>query len=626
MVAVAGEVLETLQNGYVGAGLLHLIPMGVRETFAALWILTLLVAMGTRILRSSLSRMGRASVRGFLVVAAAVLAVGALYLVNLLADPDGSALQRLLWSQRLTLRRQPPFLWLSAAALALLLSLLPERPRDRGRFRGAFAVALVLVLAATFAVTETRRRSIAGGERKNVVVVVLDTMAATHMASYGYGRVTTPNLDRLTRRGLFFRSSHSVAPWTLPSHASMFTGLYPIAHGATQEHLRLDRRFVTAAELLKDRGYRTFAAVNNGVIYSPSGLAQGFSTYLEMLRRDEARTYRGRGRHPTNAAVEEFLDSLDEDDRFFIFLNYIEPHAPYEPPRATAERFLRNGWTWEHARKVPHEWWRYYTGEIAPSPAEITVLNDLYDAELADLDETVDDLVEMFERRGLLDDTLVILTADHGENIGDHGHFDHVFTVYESVLRVPLILIGAGVRGGVERTDPATSADVFHTIVSAAGLRSEQRRAHGRDLRAEPVPPWTDAAVIAEYYYPLQVLSVVAEKCDDCMDRVGRLASYLRRLRSIESGGRKLIWASDGRHALYHLSDDPGERNDLAASEPGRVAELERRLFDRLSALKGERVEPGSEALPGPEDTKGFQGIDAETLEQLKGLGYVGGP
>jgi arylsulfatase A-like enzyme len=439
------------------------------------------------------------------------------------------------------------------------------------------------------------------------------------MASYGYHRVTTPEIDRLAARGLHFRRSFSVAPWTLPAHASMFTGLHPLQHGATQEHLRLDPRFRTIAEILRDEGYRTFAVVNNPVLNSASELDRGFAEYLPMWRRLVQASFTAEGTHPTNRAVAEFLDDVSGGEPFFVFLNYIEAHGPYDPPPEFRRRFLSGAASEARALGLDQSWQRFYAGTNPLSAADFALLRDLYDGELAQLSQTISRLVDGLERRGLLADTLVILTSDHGENIGDHGHLDHVFNVYDSVLRTPLIVLDGERRRGEAVEAVATSVDLFETMLGAAASKYECEGCRGRDLLDAGGDGRAPEAWIAEYYYPRQVLSVIGQDWDAWTG--GRLRPYLRRIRSLQTSEWKLIWGSDGRNELYDIARDPGERVDLADREPERVRAMVDALEAKLRDLSGGEFSFRKETIRGGAD--GFEGVDDETREQLRALGYV---
>ncbi|MFP8879614.1 MAG: sulfatase-like hydrolase/transferase, partial [Myxococcota bacterium] len=183
-------------------------------------------------------------------------------------------------------------------------------------------------------------------ERPNIVLIVVDTLRADRLSSYGYSKPTTPRIDEFAARGVRFANAYSTSSWTLPAHASMFTGLYPIEHGATQENTRLDGRATTLAEAFTADGYATLGVSANGVINVNSGLTRGFSRFVEAWRK-----LNGKGLppsigwfspkdHPNVVAVREFLRDLDPGKPFFVFVNFVEVHGPYTPPPQFRDRFL----------------------------------------------------------------------------------------------------------------------------------------------------------------------------------------------------------------------------------------------------------------------------------------------
>jgi arylsulfatase A-like enzyme len=456
----------------------------------------------------------------------------------------------------------------------------------------------------------------------NVVLIVIDTVRADRLSCYGYDRPTTPRIDRLSERGIRFENVASTSSWTLPAHASLFTGLPPIRHGATQEHTRLDEVAATLAELLGAGGYATFGASANPVVSKRSGLARGFESFVETWRMNRQPRMSPRAQHPNLLAVRQFLRGLEPDRRFFLFVNYIEPHGPYQPPEPHRSRFLAQGFSPSSLaaaleRRMPE----YYLDPSSVSADELAVLNDLYDGEIAYVDQLVGELVDHIEETGRLDETLLVVTSDHGEHLGDHGHFRHVFSLYNSAVRVPLIaLLPGGGRAGEVREEPVSLADLFVTILAQAGVGAPPSQREGRDVLAEPGEAGA-TPLFAEYYYPLQVLTLFPKR--GATIHPAALRPYLRRLRSVELDGMRLIWSSDGRHELFDLRSDPHELRNLAAN---RAAAAHR---ERLHGLLRDYVDRGGGPRPLPQDEKlaplsgAFGDLDPETLEQLRELGYL---
>jgi len=216
----------------------------------------------------------------------------------------------------------------------------------------------------------------------------------------------------------------------------------------------------------------------------------------------------------------------------------------------------------------------------------------------------VGELLAALRQGGLYEDSVIIITSDHGENLGDHGHFDHVFSLYNSTLRVPLLVrLPRGQRAGTVRTDPVQLVDIFPTIAAIVGF--DAGRVAGRDLLGPPSP--SERPILAAYDYPMQALAVfpATERESPALDR------FRRRLRSIQIGSSKFIWGSDGRNELYDLADDPAEGRNRVAADPEAARRLDAALQQAIRKWKN--APPGPGQIPTP---------DAATQERLGALGY----
>ena len=463
-----------------------------------------------------------------------------------------------------------------------------------------------------------------GSARPNIVLIVLDTVRADRLRCRSDDRVPMPRIAELCARGVYFEQVSSSSSWTLPAHASLFTGLYPIRHGATQESAGLDERAPTLAERLGESGYRTYAASANPLVSIKSGLARGFDSFEETWRGQKRTGPVRPSDHRNLRAVDELLMYRDRGSPFFLFANFIEAHAPNKPPehfRPASVRERAGSGEIDHVGR--HTAARYYLAPESVPANDFALLSELYDGEIAQLDELVGALVDRLDADGALSNSILILTSDHGENFGEHGHFRHIFSLYRSNVHIPLLVVLPGnAHAGERRADPVALVDLFATILGMAGVELPGAGGDGRDLFAAAPAVDAEHPVVSEYYFPAQALSLFGP--DLHAPQRDRLDPFLRRLRSIESDGLRLIWSSDGNHELYDLATDPTEERNLAGDP--RYAERERALLERLDAFVADAG--GPRPLPDMTDHLSepggaFGDLDRETAEQLRELGYL---
>jgi arylsulfatase A-like enzyme/Flp pilus assembly protein TadD len=421
---------------------------------------------------------------------------------------------------------------------------------------GSVLVTLTLVAAVAGC-----RRSAPGAspEHPNVLLVTIDTLRADHLGCYGRAAAVTPAIDALAARGVRFATAIAHVPLTGPSHASILTGRTPLGHGFRDNGgYVLAAQVKTAAEDFGQAGYRTAAFVSAFPLDRRFGFDRGFETYDDHLPKgnDRRRTpYVERLADATTDAATRWLSApAAAGAPFFLWVHYYDPHAPYEPPGGLAERF----------RTSP------YDGEIA-----------FVDAQLSRLLRTLED-------KGTLARTLVLVTADHGEALGEHGEGTHGLFVYDSTLKIPWIMAGPGIGAGRVSTTVARGIDLLPTLLDYAGV-PPRADLEGRSLRpAAEGHEMSDAPAYAESLYPEREFGWAP-------------------LHAWRTARHKLIEAP--RPELYDLEVDAGEQTNKAADEPARVAELRRVLQSAVS-----RPAPSSAAE-----------VDPETAERLRALGYVSG-
>jgi choline-sulfatase len=398
----------------------------------------------------------------------------------------------------------------------------------------------------------------------NVVLITLDTLRADHTGPYGATDVRTPNLDRLASQGVVFDQVMTTAPLTLPAHSSIMTGQFPPKHGVRDNGgFFLGPEQLTLAEILTGRGYQTGATVGAFVLDSKWGLDQGFGTYQDDFDLTNVKAMSlASVKRPGNEVVDLALKWLDgvAEQRFFAWMHLYDPHAPYESPEPYRSQY----------RGHP------YRGAIAFTDAQVGRVFDYLDA------------------RGLADNTIVIVTADHGEGLGEHGEETHGFFVYESAMRVPLIVRAPG-RGLTPRrvAQPVRSVDIMPTVLDLIG--------------AAPPQPVEGVSLV-----PLmtgQVRELPVEAYGEAMYPLHHYG--WSELTALRSERYKLIDAP--RPELYDLERDPNELNNLFEERRSVGDAMLRQLRDRKRLM-------AADAPPAPATGD----VDPETRSRLAALGYVG--
>jgi arylsulfatase A-like enzyme/tetratricopeptide (TPR) repeat protein len=397
----------------------------------------------------------------------------------------------------------------------------------------------------------------------NVVVVTIDTLRADYLHVYGHATIETPTTDRLAREGVLVEDATVQAPQTRPSHTSFFTGRYPWEHGVRDNFsppLRED--MPTMASILHGRGYKTAAFIGSYVLASRAGLDRGFDLYDEPF--SAARRGSSESKHPERPAWEVVERTLDWLRRagpgpFFVWVHLYDPHAPYTPPPAYAKKYADQP----------------YEGEVSYADAQVGRLVDFLDA-------------QKLRRR-----TLFVVTSDHGEGLGDHGENEHLFFLYDSTLRVPLILsqpgvlpMGKRIQGQFRSVDllPSVLALLGAPAVASSGASRAQELRSGSRLPDNESPSETLFGALHFGYAPV---------------------------RALRGEGWKFIDVP--RPELYDLRKDPREETNLIQTRAPVVSAM----LDHLR-----RYDTGSRGTATPPPLK----ADASVLEKMAALGYIGGP
>lgn len=470
-----------------------------------------------------------------------------------------------------------------------------------------------------------------GRDLPDVVLVVVDTARRDRFGCYGYGRSTTPTVDSLAREGQLVETMIANAPWTLPSHGSLFSGLYPSQHGAqwqTGPTFNAGVR-LTMAELLRDSGYETICATNNGLISSRTGLARGFERYafrLDLERGWRRKARRARkllaGGDSGGRVVNRWLNQQVREVKkpLFLFVNYLECHWSYTPPRRVQRDVggPRLGFVGDFRYRLE------LADRVGPWEAiaraddeTLNVYSALYDGEHRNVDGHITELLDILGSSGHLrsGETIIIVTSDHGEHIGEHGLADHHASLDDLLVRVPFVIWAPGrVRPG-RRQGTYEFVDVMPSLARALGLHmpaaylSERRtdlfhtngaradRDTDGDLAFAEWRSWTDKE--------LTRLRTRNPSYD--------FSKLTRDLVCARSSRFKLVRAGDGTQTLFDLENDQSEEVDVADRHPQEAARLGRALDHQLEAWRSWQGTVGE-----------LSDEDAREIEShLADLGYI---
>lgn len=467
-------------------------------------------------------------------------------------------------------------------------------------------------LAAIVALGGACERPGSRSPARRVILITCDTLRADRLGLYGYERPVSPHLDALAREGVVFGEAYATAPMTQPSMSGLMAGRLPQELGLDRGNLKLlAPDVVTLAERIRAAGIPTAAIVSNWVLRSQAsekgdvGVQQGFDFFDDRMMASEAKRnlVERLADGTTDAAAAWLARTVDEGtDRFFLWIHYQDPHGPYTPPDDLAQQFARPAV--EPVLRVPLGTTKYGKGQIPQYQSlggrmRVGFYEGRYDGEVAYFDRALGRLLDWPRERDLLDDALVVFTADHGESMGEHDYwFCHGESLYRELVRVPLVIrypTGVPTPADGERDGQAWCGasvghlDLWPTILEALGIEPGPTR--GRSLLRAGLPA---QRVQVQSLFPAD--------------------ESLPAWHAVSDGRWRLVWRADGSEPeLYDVQADPAEEHDLARDEPERVAAL-RAAHDAYLAARSAA------------DTAGVEmELDAEARQALEDLGYVDG-
>jgi arylsulfatase A-like enzyme/TolA-binding protein len=395
----------------------------------------------------------------------------------------------------------------------------------------------------------------------NVILITIDTLRADHLGCYGYRQIKTPNIDALAEDGIRFERAFTAVPVTLPSHTAMMTGTYPMFSGMHDFAAnKLSPQQPTLASVLKQSGYTTGAVIGSAVLDSRFGLNQGFDFYydhFDFSRLDEKNL--DEMERPGNVVADQTLDWLSKNwqSKFFLWMHLYDPHYPYNPPAP-------------------------YSRDYADRP---------YDGEIAFADEQVGRLIRFLKEKKLYENSIIVLSGDHGESLGEHGEKTHGFFIYNATMHVPLIIYLPGKSAGTLNA-PVSLVDLMPTILASLGIDSPSQ-IQGTSLlpQLEKTSETRDRDLYGETFLP-------------------RIHFDWSELRGTENTKYHFIDAP--RPELYDLAKDPGETHNLFSEKKAVAEEMRAKLAGLIRQYSAEK------------ELAQKTGLDPALMERLKSLGYAG--
>lgn len=494
------------------------------------------------------------------------------------------------------------------------------------------------------------------GHQPNILLAVLDTVRAQSCSCCGYNRQTTPHLDALASEGLSYTNAITPAPWTLPAHVSLFTGRYCFHHHVDGRRYKLGSDHTVLTDILSRAGYATAGITSNVWISDTFGFHRSFdyfhktwplfqdetesvsvvkldsdaragnlSKIVSVLRTGKAKTTlntvyakvfakrRDQGSSQVTQKAIQWLKRSD-DRPFFLFLNYMDPHAPYLPPKPYRQTYAPADLTQAEIRRLATLSRRakeYHMRQLAITEREFEILTDLYDEEIRYTDAQLGLLLDYLRNSGELNRTLAIVVSDHGENIGDHNLMEHRFSLHQTLLRVPFVMrYPEAISPGAVEDARVQLTDVVPTVLAAVGCRDSiaELDLSGVDLLGHSTD--TERPALAEYLST----DYTAEARSRSFDFQN--SPFNRTMRAFYRGDYKLVESQvDDRHELHDLAVDPCEEHNLATEYPEIVDSMRADLQEFL-------VQHGFAETAYHYQKEGFT-VDRSVEDRLRALGYL---
>jgi len=423
-------------------------------------------------------------------------------------------------------------------------------------------------------------------DKPNIILIIMDVQRASNIHCYGYEKETTPNIDKVAREGTVFLKCISPAVWTLPSHASIFTGRYVYSHGVGASHNYKPVEKYTLTEILRAKGYSTVGFCRSEHWWARYGIRddRGFEEFYGITYTT-IWEWINTGSNKIIEMAKKWIDKHAEKSPFFMFINCLEPHLPYIPPVKYVKKFLGEIGL-EEVKKLQPNVWKVRMGLEKISDERWRKLRALYDGETACLDERLGKLFQYLEEKDLIDKTMLIITSDHGDEQGEHypPHIAHQLHLYQPGIHVPLIIRYPDLfPRGKKINDIVQTLDIFPTILDLLSINNIDvwRQNQGISLIKIIEDKEKRFFALSEHQKPLLSFERMLRIDPNYDFRI-----WNRWIKALIIDKYKYIWSSDGRDELYNLEKDPLEQRNLIDNMPEKYKDMRDRLSYVLDLLE----------------------------------------
>jgi len=461
--------------------------------------------------------------------------------------------------------------------------------------------------------------------KDNVLILLIDSARSDSFSCYGYPRATTPNIDGIASEGVIYNNAISTSSWTLAATASLFTGKLVSEHNACDHNQYLPSDNKTMAQILAENGYGTAAVCDNSYVGSLTGLEKGFQYFnyvkfnefsltnkmlklFKVLSETKQRISKDTIKYCNTLIqlreMQRWLNNYHFKKPFFMYAHFNQIHYPYLPNNYFRNKFRRI--TREEFKNTNQDREYFVGGKREMQESDFEILKTLYDGELAYLDWCFGRFFKFLEKKNILDNTLVIIVGDHGDNFGEHGLLGHGLCLYDSILKIPLIVRYPQKIKPAKIDYQVQITDILPSTIDLLGLKWKQRNGiYGQNIFNNETPI-RDFAISEHAFQNMDLFRKKVPEIDQSI-----INKYERSLHSIRTDEYKFIWSSNGKHELFNLHKDPQENHNLYDSYPSIAKKLEEKLFANVK--KFESVKTSEEAVE----------MDKVTEERLKALGYL---